>query len=98
MQAAAYPPLPAIHSHAVRYDCKYKRNGTAAIFMFIEPLKERREVNVRKQRTKIDWATKIRELLEIDYPDEEKVILVCDNVNNRSHLIFRRIVSINRYI
>ena len=80
----AGPPLPATPSHAVRYDYEYKRNGTASVFMFTEPLGGWRKVNVRKQRTKIDWATEIRALLEIDYPDAEKVFLVCDNLNTHT--------------
>jgi hypothetical protein len=79
-----YPPLPATPTQAVRYDYEYKRNGTASVFMFTEPLRGWRKVNIRKQRTKIDWATEIRELLEIDYPDAEKVVLVCDNLNTHT--------------
>ena len=30
---------------------------------------------------KADWAHKVRELLEIDYPNARKIILVCDNLN-----------------
>lgn len=80
----AISPLPATPSHPVRYDYEYKRNGTASIFMFTEPLRGWRKVNVREKRTKIDWATEISELLEIDYPDAEKVILVCDNLNTHT--------------
>jgi hypothetical protein len=80
----AIPPLTATPSHVARYDYEYKRNGTASIFMFTEPLRGWRKVNVREKRTKIDWATEIRELLEIDYPKAEKVILVCDNLNTHT--------------
>ena len=31
--------------------------------------------------TKKDWAHQVQHLLEQDYPDAEKVILVCDNLN-----------------
>ncbi len=80
----AYLPLPATSSQAVRYDYEYKRNGTASVFIFTKPLRGWRKVNIRKQITKIDWATEIRELLEIDYPDAEKVVLVCDNLNTHT--------------
>ena len=40
-----------------------------------------RKVNVRQQKTSIDWAYEIKELLDKDYPEAEKVILVCDNLN-----------------
>jgi hypothetical protein len=79
-----HPSLSATPTHAERYDYEYKRNGTASIFMFTEPLNGWRKVKVREKRTKIDWATEIRELLEIDYPDAEKVTLVCDNLNTHT--------------
>ena len=64
-----------------RVDYEYERNGTAANFMFTEPLGSWRKVNVRQRKTSIDWAYEIKELLNEDYPEAEKVILVCDNLN-----------------
>lgn len=64
-----------------RVDYEYERNGTAANFMFTEPLGGWRKLNVRSQKTSIDWAQEIKELLDEDYPDAQKVILVCDNLN-----------------
>ena len=66
---------------AERVDYEYERNGTAANFMFTEPLGGWRKVNVRQRKTSIDWAYEIKELLDEDYPEAEKVILVCDNLN-----------------
>lgn len=67
-----------------REDYEYERNGTAANFMFTEALAGWRKVNVREQRTAIDWASEINELLEVDYPDAKKVVLVCDNLNTHT--------------
>jgi len=64
-----------------RVDYEYERNGTAANFMFTEPLGSWRKVNVRQQRTSIDWAYEIKELLDKDYRQAHKVVLVCDNLN-----------------
>jgi len=64
-----------------RVDYEYERNGTAANFMFTEPLGSWRKVNVRQQKTSIDWAYEIKELLDKDYPQAHKVVLVCDNLN-----------------
>jgi len=64
-----------------RVDYEYERNGTAANFMFTEPLGSWRKVNVRPRKTSIDWAYEVKELLDKDYPKAEKVILVCDNLN-----------------
>lgn len=71
-----------------RYDYEYERNGTAVIFMFTEPLAGERIVHVRKQRTAIDWANEIKELLDTRYPHAEKVTLVCDNLNTHKPASF----------
>jgi len=56
------PPIPATAKHARRVDYEYERAGTAAIFMFAEPLAGWREVTVRERRTKIDWAVEMARL------------------------------------
>ena len=69
-------PVPATRAHPRRVDYEYERAGTASIFMFCEPLSE--------QRTKIDWAQEVEELLRERYARTEKVILVCDNLNTHT--------------
>jgi hypothetical protein len=29
----------------------------------------------------IDWAQQIKQLVDVDFPDAAKIILVCDNLN-----------------
>jgi DDE superfamily endonuclease len=77
-------PIAATKSHARRVDYEYERAGTASIFMFAEPLSGWRQVSVREQRTKIDWAIEMGELLRTRYADAKKVILVCDNLNTHT--------------
>jgi hypothetical protein len=77
-------PIPATRHHAKRVDYEYDRAGVANIFMFAEPLGGWRRVAVRERKTKIDWAHEVRILLEEDYPDAEKVIMVNDNLNVHS--------------
>src|SRR6202034_1579722 len=77
-------PIPATAKHAKRVDYEYERAGTAAIFMFAEPLAGWREVTVRERRTKIDWAIELARLLEGRYAACAKVILVCDNLNTHT--------------
>lgn len=74
-------PVGPAPGRPARYDYEYERNGTAAIFMFCEPLGAWRRVNVRHRKTAVDWAHEIKELLEVNYPDAHKVVLVCDNLN-----------------
>ena len=47
----------------------------------MEPLGGTHHVSVREHRTAIDWAEEIRYLVDIMYPDAEKIILVMDNLN-----------------
>jgi hypothetical protein len=77
-------PLPMTPGCPPRYDSEYERNGTAVNFLFTEPLAGWRKVTVRAQRTRVDWAEEIRQLLEEDYPQAEKVILVCDQLNTHT--------------
>jgi len=77
-------PVAATTRHPRRVDYEYERAGTASIFMFCEPLSGWREVHVRPQRTKIDWALELEELLRTRYAEADKVILVCDNLNTHT--------------
>jgi hypothetical protein len=74
-------PLPAHPGIPERYDYEYERNGTATIFMFTEPLSGVRTVSVRERRTAVDWATEVEHLLERQYPEAERIRLVCDHLN-----------------
>lgn len=72
-------------STGVRYeDNEYVRNGTCSIFLFTEPLAGWRNADAREQRTRMDWARKVKWLLDEQYPDAEQVVLVCDNLNTHN--------------
>lgn len=77
-------PLPARPGQPRRYDDHYERAGTANIFLFTEPLGHWRRATPTEHRTAIDWAEQVRIVLEHDYQDAEKVILVCDNLNTHT--------------
>jgi len=77
-------PIGATKDHPRRVDYEYERAGTASIFMFAEPLSGWRQARARQQRTKVDWAVEMAELLEGRYADCEKVVLVCDNLNTHT--------------
>ena len=77
-------PIAATRNHPRRVDYEYERAGTACIFMFTEPLAGWREAIARSQRTKVDWAVEMANLLHGRYADCEKVILVCDNLNTHT--------------
>jgi hypothetical protein len=77
-------PVPMRPGKVAKEDYEYVREGTCSIFMFTEPLGGRRHVHASEHRTKRDWALRIRELLEVHYPDAHKVRLVMDNLNTHS--------------
>lgn len=77
-------PIPAAPGRPARADYEYKRNGTANVFMFVEPLVGRRRVLVTDQRAKVDWALAVRELLDVQYPNADIVCMVMDNLNTHT--------------
>lgn len=80
----AHPPIPAAPGHPKLVDDEYIRHGVASIFLEVEPLGGKRKVAVTEHRTRTDWATFIRDMLELRYPKAKKVILVMDNLNTHS--------------
>jgi transposase len=77
-------PIAAAPGRPKRYDYEYKRNGVCNLFMFFEPLIGKRYVSVTDRRTKADWASQIKQLLDVHYPDAQKVTLVMDNLNTHT--------------
>lgn len=77
-------PLPMEPCSPQKQDYEYIRNGMCSIFVFTEPLAGWRHVCAKEHRTKVDWASKIKELLEVHYPTAEKVRLVMDNLNTHT--------------
>ena len=63
------------------YDYEYERNGVSNLFMLFAPLEGWRRVEVTDQRTKADWARVVRQLVDVDYPDKDRIVLVMDNLN-----------------
>jgi transposase len=74
-------PLPAVPGRPARIDYEYVRNGVRNLFLFVEPLRGWRHVRVTERRTKTDWAHAIQELIDVHYPDAERIVLVLDNLN-----------------
>ena len=76
-----HEPIAARPGHPVLMDDEYVRLGVASIFMEVDPLGGKRSVKITEQRTRLDWAHFIREMLTERYPDARKVVLVMDNLN-----------------
>lgn len=75
------PPKPG---QPLREDYEYKRHGTCALFLAVEPLRGFRRVWVGPRRTLLDMADVLRDLADAVYPDAERIVLVTDNLNIHS--------------
>lgn len=73
-------PIPMKPGTPKRIDSEYVRNGTANIFMMVEPKAGKRYTIVKKRRTAIDFAECIEELAQI-YLHADKIHIVLDNLN-----------------
>jgi len=74
-------PLPVKPGQVQIYDHEYRRNGVANLFMVVEPLSGTCRVKVTDQHTRADWAVLMRELVDVQYPEAETIVLVTDNLN-----------------
>ena len=75
-------PLPLRPGKTQKVDYEYVREGSCAIWMLVEPLGGWREVVVTSTKKAIDWAYRIKALVDQSrYADAEKITLVCDNLN-----------------
>ena len=77
-------PLPLAPGQPVRYDTEYERNGVCALLLAVAPLHNWRHVAVKDQRTAIDVAHCLRDLVEVHFPDAERITLVLDNLNTHT--------------
>lgn len=77
-------PVPGAPGHVARYDYEYERRGVVSLFMAFDPVRAWREVTVREQRTAVDFAHVVRDLLTGPYAGYERVVLVMDNLNTHT--------------
>jgi hypothetical protein len=77
-------PLPVAPGKPARFDTEYERNGVSNLFMFFCPLSNWRHVKVTAHRTAVDWAQCMRELVDVHFPEAERITVVLDNLNTHT--------------
>lgn len=77
-------PIPAEPGKPLRYDCEYKRNGTANLFVFLDVHRSWRKVKVTERRTADDFAQCMRDLVDIHYPQATRIRVVLDNLSTHT--------------
>ncbi len=75
------PPVPPAPGQPAHEDYEYERNGVRNLFLACEPLRGWRHVEVTEHRTKQDWAQFIANLVDVRFPEAERITLVADNLN-----------------
>jgi hypothetical protein len=94
--AEVAPPLDMRVVQSKRIDSEYKRMGTCVVFLAYDLERGRRYGQVRKRRTKADYAAFIDWLLRGHYEGAQKVLLVQDNLNTHDKGAFYQYLSLKR--
>lgn len=84
LHADTRPPLPAQPGRAARYDYEYQRNGACNLFMVFQPAAGWRHAQVTGQRTLLDFASLLRDLVDVHFPNAETIRVVLDNLNTHT--------------
>lgn len=77
-------PQPVRTGHPARHDPEYVRGGVAQLFLVTEPLRGWRHVTVGTQRTRLEFAQCVKDLVDVHYPQAERIVLVMDHLNIHS--------------
>ena len=77
-------PVPPRPGRASRHDYEYKRGGTESLFVVFCPARGWRHVIVSDHHGKQDFAQVIRQLIDEQFPDVDRIRLVVDNLNTHS--------------
>jgi len=74
-------PIRAEPGKRARYDYEYVRNGTANVFMFVDVNRPWRHAKVTDRRACTDFAECMHDLVDVHYPDAERIRVVLDNLS-----------------
>ena len=77
-------PIPATPGQIERYDCEYRRNGTANLFVFLDVNRPWRKLKVTERRAAEDFAACMRDLADVHYPGADRIRVVLDNLSTHS--------------
>ena len=80
----ARQPIPAAPGRLQRFDYEYRRNGAVNLFVFVDAHRSWRRVKVTDRRTADDFALCMRELVDVDFPEAERIRVVLDNLSTHT--------------
>ena len=71
-------PIAMEPGQSERFDYEYERHGVSNLFLAFEPLAARRQVTVTDHRTALDYAAHLKALVDVQYPQARKILIVQD--------------------
>jgi hypothetical protein len=77
-------PIPLTPGRLKRYDYEYRRNGTVNLFVALDAHRPWRKLTLTQRRTAVDFADRMRDLVEVDFPDADKIRVVVDNLSTHT--------------
>jgi len=80
----ARQPISATPGRPRRIDYEYRRNGTLNLFVFLDAHRPWRRVKVTERRTAADFALCMRELVDLHFPEAERIRVVLDNLSTHT--------------
>ena len=80
----ARQPISAAPGRLERFDYEYRRNGVVNLFVFLDAHRSWRRVKVTGHRTADDFALCMRELVDVDFPEAERIRVVLDNLSTHT--------------
>jgi transposase len=86
----ARTPIPAAPGRPARVDYEYRRHGTANLFVFLDAHRPWRHVKVTDHRESADFAECMRDLVDVHYPEAERIRVVLDNLSTHTEAALYR--------
>jgi transposase len=80
----ARQPIPPAPGRPQRCDYEYRRNGTVNLFVFLDAHQPWRRVKVTERRTANDFALCMRDLVDLHFPEAERIRVVLDNLSTHA--------------
>lgn len=84
LHADKLEPLPMKVGQPARYDYEYERKGGCNLFMVFQPLVGWRQATVTARRTSSDFASLLRDLVDVHFPQAVCIRVVLDNLSTHS--------------
>ncbi len=81
LQQELRPAMPARHRHPRKVDDGVQRKGSASLLLTVAPFLGWRPVQVTRRRPHREWAHAMRDLVDLHFPDADRIGVVRDHLN-----------------